>query len=243
MGGPRALICENGRFYLVKDTSKDYHTAYGYLKKSDLQKKSGVIKSNTGKNFHIFEPSFTDYYNKIKRGPQVIPRKDIGIIIAETAINKDAVVVDAGTGSGALSFFLANTVKQVTSYELRNDFFQIAKKNADFLGLKNLIIKNKDITDGIEEKNLDLVTLDLPEPWLVVSNAEKALKHGAFLVSYSPTTPQISDFIAEVKKNKNLQYIKTLEVSAREWEFDARKVRPKFTPISHSGFLCFVRKL
>ena len=93
-------------------------------------------------------------------------------------------------------------------------------------------------------KNLDLVTLDMPEPWLGVDNAFKALKPGGFIVSYSPCIPQVSDFVEKVRKTQGLVYLKTIELIEREWEFDARKIRPKtMQPLSHSGFLSFVRKI
>jgi tRNA (adenine57-N1/adenine58-N1)-methyltransferase len=54
------------------------------------------------------------------------------------------------------------------------------------LELKNLKVKKKSIYEGIEEKEVDIITLDLPEPWLAVGPAEAALKVGGFIVSYLP---------------------------------------------------------
>ena len=68
-------------------------------------------------------------------------------------------------------------------------------------------------------------------------------KPGGFLVSYSPTIPQVSDFVAEIKKHGHFALIKTIEISEREWEISERKIRPKSTAIGHSGFLTFVRKI
>jgi tRNA (adenine57-N1/adenine58-N1)-methyltransferase len=151
--------------------------------------------------------------------------------------------VDAGAGSGALACFLGNIVKEVITYEIREDFIKIVKKNIDFLNLKNVKIKNKNIYEGITEKNVDLVTLDLPEPWKALNPAEKALKVGGFLVSYSPSIPQVMDFVDNVRKNKNFAYLKTSEIIEREWDVDERKVRPRSQAIGHSGFLSFVRKI
>ena len=95
----------------------------------------------------------------------------------------------------------------------------------------------------IPEKDVDVITLDLPEPWKALSAADKALKIGGFIVSYSPTTPQVSDFTAAAAKNKNLLYVKTIEIIQREWEFNERVVRPKSQQIGHSGFLTFLRKV
>ncbi|MBW2976177.1 methyltransferase domain-containing protein [Candidatus Woesearchaeota archaeon] len=231
--------------FLVRDLSKDFHTKYGYFKKEDLKKAKDGAKliSNTGKEFSAFSPCFYDLYKKIKRGAQIIPLKDIGLIIAETGIDKNSRVVDAGSGSGALACFLAHLCKEVTTYEIRKDFVDIVKKNIEFLNLKNIKIKNKDVYEGIEEKDIDLVVLDIPEPWKAIEAAKNALKTGGFLVSYSPTIPQSADFVNGVNNDNNFAHVKTSEAMEREWEADGRKVRPKSQSIGHSGFISFARRI
>lgn len=236
--GPKLIICENRTFY-VRNTSKDFHSQFGYIKASQM-KRTGKIKTSMGKRALVIEPMFSDSYSKIKRGPQIIPLKDIGMIISETGIGKNSRILDAGTGSGALACFLANIAKEVVSYEKREDFFKIANKNKENLNLKNLKIKNKDVYKGIQEKNFDVIILDLPEPWEAVKHAKKALKPGGFLVSYSPTIPQVSDFVEEIKKQGFL-HLKTSEVTQRDWDVYNRKTRPKSQAIGHSGFITFCR--
>ena len=239
----KVLMNKLGKRFLVKDTTKDMHTQFGYFKKEDLKAKNGRIKTNTGKEFAIFDAYFIDLHKKIKRDAQIIPLKDIGLIVSETGVNKKSRVVDAGSGSGALACFLANIAKEVITYEIREDFIEIVKNNIKFLNIKNIKIKNKNIYDGIDEKNVDLVVLDLPEPWKALESAEKSLKAGGFLVSYSPTIPQVMDFVNYVRKNENFAYLKTSEIIEREWEVEERKVRPRSQAIGHSGFLSFVRKI
>jgi len=139
--------------------------------------------------------------------------------------------------------FLAHHCKEVTAYEIREDFFAILAANKEFMSLSNLTIKNESIYDGISEKNLDLVTLDLPEPWKVVEHSAGALKAGGFLVSYSPSVPQVMDFVSAVKSNSSFVYLRTVEVLLREWDVSERKVRPKSSMMGHSGFLVFCRKV
>lgn len=252
----KVLTTELGKRFFIRNLNADFHTNFGVISKKDLKSDARIIKSSNGTKLFMHKPAFIDLYTKIKRAPQIIPRKDIGIIIAETGIGKSSIVLDAGTGSGALCFMLANIVKKVYSYELREDFFKIASENAKFLGLKNVVLRNKSIYDKISDKDVkkrdkkndlpkevDLVTLDLPEPWLAAENAASCLKAGGFLVSYSPTTPQVSDFVDKVKKIESLRYIKTVEVIVRDWEIEDRKVRPKSAAIGHSGFISFVRKV
>ena len=169
--------------------------------------------------------------------------KDIGLILSETAINNKSVVVDAGSGSGALACFLANIAKEVISYEIREDFVKIVEHNIGYLGLKNVKVRNKNIYDGIDEKNVDLVVLDLPEPWKAAESAKNALKVGGFLISYSPSIPQTMDFVNTIRKYEDFVYLKTSEIIEREWEIDERKVRPRSQAIGHSGFISFARKI
>ena len=87
-----------------------------------------------------------------------------------------------------------------------------------------------------------MITLDLPEPWKALKQAEKALKKGGFLVCY---LPQISQTIYLIKKLKSSQFthIKTTELISREWVIDEKKARPSNIMIGHTGFLSFARKM
>ncbi len=241
----KVLITKQGRKFYVQDAEHDLHTQYGFIKKEDIKKaKNGsVLLTNTNKELFIFEPFFADLYRKIKRDAQIIPLKDIGLIVSETGINKESRVLDAGSGSGALACFLASVAKEVITYEIREDFIEIVNKNIDFLNLKNIKIKKINIFDNVEEKNIDVVTLDVPEPWKALESCSKAMKPGGFLVSYSPSVPQVADFVNALRKNENFVYLKTSEIIEREWEVEERKVRPKSQGIGHSGFLSFARKV
>lgn len=231
---------EGERTYLLKDISKDFHCAEGMLDKKDLEKTDEIIESNKGKKFLITNPSFIDKLSKIKRLPQIIPRKDVGLIISETGIGKDSIVVDAGAGSGALALQLANIVKKITTYEIREDHYNVVCKNIELMGFKNIKIKQGNICEKLEEKNVDLITLDMPDPWNALENVKKALKMGGFVVSYSPTIPQVMDFVSALD---GFILLKVTELMEREWECRERKVRPKSRQIGHSGFLTFARKI
>jgi len=89
MSKGKVLVDREGNKFLIKDASKDYHTKFGFFGKEDM-KKAGKIKSSTGKAFSIFDASFIDLYRRIKRNAQIIPLKDVGLIIAETGINKSS---------------------------------------------------------------------------------------------------------------------------------------------------------
>jgi len=228
--------------YFVTDSTRDFHTEYEIISKKDLTK-TGEIKSNTGKDFSIFDASFIDIYKKIKRLAQMPLLKDIGMIIAFTGINKDSKIVDAGAGSGGIACFLAHIAKEVTTYDINKENIDVVKQNKDFLKLKNLKIKNKDVYRGIDEKDIDVITLDLPSPHNAVSSSKKALKIGGFLVNYSPCITSSADFVNTILKNENFIHLKTIELISRDWKVQGRAVRPASQKTIHSGFLTFCRKI
>ena len=219
--------------------SGDLHTSDGLIKESALKKNKGKVKTHLGCEFIALEAGFVDKLKKIKRGPAIILPKDIGEILAHTGIDQNSKIVDAGAGCGVLAGFLGRISKNVTSYERNKEFFEIAKKNFEFLGVK-VKIKNKDVYDGISEKNLDLITLDLLEPWKVVKHAGKSLKNGGFFVCYLTNINQVIRLI----ENLDGFYLdKVIEVIEREWEVSGINVRPKNIGLLHTGFLLFARKI
>lgn len=245
MSVKKILIAKSGRKFYVKDTDSDMHTQFGFVSFKDMQKASDgdVLKTNTGKEMSIFTPSFIDVYEKIKRSAQIIPLKEIGLIISETGLSPNWKIVDSGSGSGALCCFLAHLVSEgkVYTYDIREDHALLCQKNIELFDLKNITCKVHDVYTGFPQKDADLITLDLPEPWLAVGHAKDALKIGGFLVSYSPCVPQMADFVNSLPKG--VSHIKTIEIIEREWEISGRKVRPVTAAIGHSGFLTFARRI
>ena len=235
------LFDEEGKQYYVNDISRDFHTKHGFLTAKDLQSKKVIITSNTGHEFKKLNPTRRDVLDKIKRGPQIITNKDIGLIITETGLNKDSVVLDAGTGSGALACFLAGIVKKVVSYETNEKNIKIAEHNKKTLEIKNLTIKNKDVYDGITEKDLDVIILDVPEPHHVLKHL-KSLKNGGFLAVYLPSLTQVDVFLKEAAKH-DVIVLKTTETLQREWIIKRNIMRPDFSMLGHTAFLTLCRKV
>lgn len=239
--GRDVTIVKEMSFY-VSNLSKPFSTKYGTIKAADL-KKSGIIKSDLKKEFHIFDASFIDTYRRIKRLPQIIPLKDIGMIIATTGIGPKSLVVEGGSGSGALAILLARYVKKVYSYDVNKEHLAVVKENIKDLKITNISLKHQSLYDPVKVKDADLMCCDLPEPWEAISTADKCLKVGGFLVSYSPTVPQTQDFVNAILKTDSFMHLKTVNMMEQEWQVDGRKVRPKSKQIIHSGFLTFVRKI
>jgi len=230
--------------YFIRDSEKDFHTQYGFIKASDMKKTDGSrVKSSKEKEYFVFSPGFIDFYRRIKRYTQIIPLKDIGFIISNTGIGKNSVVIEAGCGSGGFSCFISRLVKKITSYDVDDKSIETIKENMKYLGIKNISVKKINIYEKTEDKNADLFLLDVPEPWRAVENASKSLKAGGFLAIYTPSISQMQGAMNEIEKHENLMPLKTVEIVEREWKVEGQIVRPISKSNIHSGFISLIRKI
>jgi len=183
-----------------------------------------------------------DLLNRLKRLPQIVTPKDASLILGYTGISPDSLIVDAGSGSGFLCIFLAYYCRKgkIVTYEIRSDFAKVVRKNVKLSGLKNMVVKEKDILEGIGERNVDLITLDMKGAEKVVKNAFQVLKPGGWLVVYSPYIEQVISVRNEIEKLKFTQ-VKTVENIVREWRV-GRHTLPEVSGVMHTGWLTFARK-
>ena len=185
---------------------------------------------------------FPEILKKCKRGPQVILPKDIGIILAYSGIGKNSVVVDAGAGSGWLAVSLANVSKKVTSYEWREEFAELAEKNAKRAGVEgSLTIKRANVLDGIEERGVDLVTLDLADSDKAVAHAHAALRIGGMVFGYLPHVEQARRFF-EACTAAGFDTPSMMEVIVRDYLVRTAGVRPENTGLTHTAYIVFATK-
>lgn len=245
--GELVLLLSEDESYLVEVFPRTIHTQNGMIeyKKLKNNKIGGKIKTHLGKEFTLVKPDINDILDKkVKRMPQIITPKDIGQILAHTGVGPGNLVVDAGTGSGFLSIFLAHYIQpgRVVTYEINERFVKVAEKNIEVSGLSKFIkLKQKNVLKGIAERNADLISLDMKNAEKAVKHAYKALKPGGWLVVYSPYIEQVYAVHAEIKK-KGFCRIKTVENVVREWQVE-KFTRPKTTGLMHTGFLTFARKV
>jgi tRNA (adenine57-N1/adenine58-N1)-methyltransferase len=242
------LYLNQRKTYLIRvEAGKTFHTHKGFIKFDDLigEEYGSTVISSLGIEFKALKPLLRDYIMKSVRKTQITYPKDIAIIVMFSGIGSGSHVVEAGTGTGALTTALAHYVKpngKVYSYEIRAEFIKTAEKNLRRAGLTDFVeLKNKDITAGIDESNVDAVILDLATPWLVVSHAYNALKPCGTIVSFSPTIDQVVK-TAEALKENAFEDIETVECLMRGMQIERGKTRPQTLMTGHTGYITFARK-
>ncbi len=205
------------------------------------------LESSRGNRFDVFRPTLVETVLKMPRAATPIYPKDLGLVLVWGDIYPGATVVEAGIGSGAMAITLLRAIGpagKLISYELREDFKNCAKKNVRtyFGEAPNHEIKSGDIYEGIVERNIDRLVLDVPEPWRVVPHALEFLRDGGIFISYSPTIIQVKETADALKRSRAFSPSETIESILRPWEVSERSVRPDLHIVGHTGFLTFARK-
>ena len=210
----------------------------------------GTVRSTRGERFLVVRPTLGEFVLEMPRGAQVIYPKDLGAILMAADLFPGARVLEAGTGSGALTMALVRAVGsegRVASYEVREDFARIAERNiARYLGPSGtLVLRRRDLADGVlpEDAPADRIVLDLPEPWRMMPHAEDALAPGGIVLAYLPTVPQVMQIVETLRAAGTFALIETVEILLRPWNIDGRSVRPGHRMVAHTGFLVTARRV
>ena len=251
VAGDRVLLVDNRRrrHLVVLEAGGQFHTHAGIVNHDDVigRPDGSVVHTTRGARLTAFRPTLAEYVLEMPRGAQVIYPKDIGPILVLADIYPGARILESGVGSGALTSALLRATGptgHVTGYEIRTDFAQRALSNVhNFLGADvPLDVQVRDAYEGIDERDLDRVVLDLPEPWHVVKHAAEALRPGGILLAYLPTILQVGRLREELAASP-FAMAETLEVLQRTWHVEGQSIRPDHRMVAHTGFLTVARLL
>lgn len=249
--GERALLVdERGRRYLIRlEAGLMFHFHGGGVRHDQIlgSEEGTVVHSTSGAALTCYRPRLADFVLKMPRGAQVVYPKDLGIILMYADIFPGARVLEAGTGSGALTMALARAAGpdgRVVSYELRDEFRDKALRNVEaFFGKVPdwVELRSGDVRDvARSNERFHRIVLDLPEPWAVLPDAAPALLPGAVLCSYLPTTGQIQALTLALGE-VGFEEAETFEVLLRSWHVTERSVRPDHRMVAHTGFITLAR--
>ena len=226
---------------------KQVHTHAGYIEVEEvIGKEYGQsVMTNTNQEIYLLYPRLNDFIFKSKRATQILYPKDMAIIASWADLSNGKKVVEAGTGSGSLSCFIANLIRpegRLYTYDVREESHEIAKKNIEKAGLSEFVtLKIKDAKLGLEEKDMDVAILDLGDPWTLIKTMKGCLRPGGILASVSPTINQVEKVVIELQ-NEGFLEIETLEILMREMEVREGKTRPAMRMVGHTTYLTFARK-
>jgi len=243
------LYSKKGKNWLLRVSAKgDFHTHLGRVPFGGIvgNEFGCSVLSDTGQSFYVLKPTVEDYLMKCERQTQIVYPKDMGLIALKTGIGPGARVVETGTGSGALTTYVASLVKpegKVYSYEIREDFHKMATKNLAKAGLSEYVdLKLADASKGFEETDADAVIIDLGDPWNFVDLAWRALKPSGGFAGITPTTNQAELLVDKLKRN-GFTRTECFEILFRKMEARIGMTRPSTRMIGHTAYIVTATKL
>ena len=251
------LVDQKGRkhnFELV--AGKRFFSNKGHLDHDDMigREEGFTLTSSAGGQYLVFRPLLNEFVVSMPRGVLGVDDGGAAQIVALADIYPGARVVEAGAGSGALTCSLLRAVGpwgRVTSYELREEFAEVARRNVDqfFSAPEGQThpawdLRLGDLKEGLPTLGqVDRIILDMLDPWNCVEAVADALVPGGIVCAYVATTTQLSRVVETLRAHGEFTEPQPWESLVRDWHVEGLAVRPGHKMIGHTAFLVTARRM
>ncbi|MFC6836390.1 methyltransferase domain-containing protein [Halomarina ordinaria] len=239
------LFVRDGREYLLSP-GETLESDLGILEVPEDVAPGDVVETHLGEAFEVRDLRGPDLFAHFERtGAPMMPR-DIGLIMGHTGACEGDRVLDAGTGTGVLSAYLARAGAEVVTYERNPEFADVARSNMDLAGIGDRVeVRVGDVTDDLDADpddlgTFDLLTLDTEDAPRVIRRAHELVVPGGYVTAYVPFVEGTRAAV-EAAREAGLEDIETYETLQREMDFDSRGSRPSTAGVGHTGYLLFAR--
>ncbi|HEY1118550.1 MAG TPA: tRNA (adenine-N1)-methyltransferase [Acidimicrobiales bacterium] len=245
------------RHNICLEAGKRFFSNRGHFDHDELigREEGFTVTSSAGGEYLVFRPLLSEFVVSMPRGAAVVYPKDAAQIVALADIFPGADVVEAGVGSGALTCSLLRAVGPfgtVTSYERREEFAEVARRNVDqFFGAPEgqthpaWTLRVGDLAEALPAsgQRADRVILDMLAPWECLDATAEALRPGGIVCAYVATTTQLSRFVETVRVHGGFTEPQAWESLVRDWHVEGLAVRPGHKMIGHTAFLVTARRM
>ncbi|MGQ9682212.1 MAG: tRNA (adenine-N1)-methyltransferase [Anaerolineae bacterium] len=240
------LAPDNKRFLIRLTPGQVLHTHRGMIAHDALigAPLGRTVTTHLNAPFLALEPSLHDLLLNLRRASQIMYPKEIGYALLKMNIHQGKRVLEAGSGSGALTIALAQAVApsgRVYSYEVRADMLALAAKNVERHGLGDYVeFKQRDIAEGFDERDVDACFLDVREPWYYLERVKEAVKPGGFFGALVPTANQVIETLHAFERTA-FGAVEVEELLLRPYKPVPERLRPVDRIVGHTGYLLFAR--
>ncbi|CDS08781.1 hypothetical protein LRAMOSA10142 [Lichtheimia ramosa] len=242
----------------------------GRINHEDLMGKpirSIVRTHNDAYGFMLHKPTLEEYVLNVPRACTPVYTKDASSIVQMLDIEPGNRILEAGTGNGALTLYLARAVSsqgRVDTFDIRETHSNAAKKHVQrydrgrfkdvvSFHLGNVADHVTQLVDDDDEKEIfDGIMLDMPEPNKTIESLLPYLRNDRFIVCYLPNMTQVLDLVQAIR-GLPVMMESCIETEWKEWDVRATYIRsteetawicrPKnFDVKGHTAFLTKLRK-
>ncbi|KAI9315859.1 S-adenosyl-L-methionine-dependent methyltransferase [Dichotomocladium elegans] len=213
--------------------------------------------------FMIHKPTLEEYVMNVQRACTPVYTKDASAIVQMLDIEPGHNILEAGTGNGALTLYLARAVSldgHVHTFDIRESHSRTAQKHVERYERgryrDTVSFHLGDVTEMapviIPDFQVDGIVLDMPEPNKALEALLPVLKDDRFIVCYLPNMTQVLDLVKTIRALPVVLEA-CIETEWKEWEIRATQVRqtedlawvcrPKNYDVKgHTAFLAKLRK-
>jgi tRNA (adenine57-N1/adenine58-N1)-methyltransferase len=230
------LVHTSGKKLFYDVNKPQMNTKYGVILREEVNKHIGrIFTTDKGEEFLALEPSVCDIVENQTMAARPIYPYDSGIMCALLDVRKGKKVLEAGTGSGGMTTYMAYLGAEIITYERNEEFHRKAKQT--LAGFKNVECRLGDVK-GVKEGGFDAIFLDLQEPVEAITALQEKLKIGGFLGFYSP----VMDEIRPASEAMRGQFFDIRGIILSTPELRIRKYVGLSGPMGFPGFFVWGRK-
>ena len=245
------LKTHKDRFWIITlKKGEKISTHLGEILHNELLSSSygDVIEVTKGKVV-LLNPNPRDFLRSFNLKTQIIYEDDCGIACSLAGLKTGMKVGEAGTGSGALTAFLAYQIQpegHIYSFDINSTHSDNAKKNLAKVGLTEYVdFIIHDIRQPFEILDLDAFFLDFSTPFEAIETVTPMLKGGGNLISFVPNWGQVETTVLKINQNPELLLLNVFEITRRNFVVNPEKhiMRPVFRDLVYSGILIHATKI
>ena len=246
------LIDQRGKRHLIfLRKSETFHSDRGWIQHDAVigQADGSWVRSSLGLRYLALRPTLAEFVLDMPRGAQVIYPKDLAMILFWADIYPGCRVLEAGTGSGALTLALLRAVGpegRVITYEQRDEFARRALANIHTRAgeVANLMMRLRPVEDGLPKRSRWIASSSTcPSPGGSRRSSRASFVPAASCLMYVPTIIQSHQIAETLNREPAWALVETFETLVRPWNIEGTSVRPFHRMVAHTGFITVARRV